>query len=292
MADKRCCTCGELYPIRTRNVAQYEASKYCSSECYGKAKQRIAEERRAAIVRQCRQCGKPFSPARGQISAFETRKYCSPECAGQGKQRKIDALYANIRIDPVSGCHIWTGARTAGGYGRTRFNGRRHVVHRVIWEHANGAVPEGLQLDHYCRNNACCNIRHLRIVTPRENILPTDNVCALNARRNKCPKCGEPYTVHPTGTRRYCKPCQNKHIAEYAKRRRSGEPEFRERQLAATERYREKLKNQPEVITARQRNESCPKCGGPYSTFPNGARYCKPCRNQWQRERDKRIQEK
>ena len=28
-----------------------------------------------------------------------------------------------------------------------------------------------------------------------------------------------------------------------------------------------------------RRNETCPRCGGLYSQFPSGARYCKPCRN-------------
>src|ERR1019366_10348080 len=40
------------------------------------------------------------------------------------------------------------------------------------------------------------------------------------------------------------------------------------------------------------RKSDCPKCGGPYSTRPNGLRYCKPCRHnavmEYQREhRDK-----
>lgn len=30
------------------------------------------------------------------------------------------------------------------------------------------------------------------------------------------------------------------------------------------------------------RRTACPKCGGPYSAFPSGVRYCKPCRRERQ----------
>jgi hypothetical protein len=44
-------------------------------------------------------------------------------------------------------------------------------AHRAAWMLTNGPVPEGMVLDHICRNRACINLDHLRVVTQRENIM-------------------------------------------------------------------------------------------------------------------------
>jgi hypothetical protein len=44
-------------------------------------------------------------------------------------------------------------------------------AHRAAWMLANGPVPEGMVLDHICRNRACINLDHLRVVTQQENIM-------------------------------------------------------------------------------------------------------------------------
>jgi hypothetical protein len=48
-------------------------------------------------------------------------------------------------------------------------DGEKCYSHRVYWERENGPIPEGLQIDHLCRNPGCVNPAHLELVTNAEN---------------------------------------------------------------------------------------------------------------------------
>ena len=69
-------------------------------------------------------------------------------------------------------CWRWTRATAGGGYGVFRVGGRNTPAHRWSYEHLIAEVPEGLDLDHLCRNRWCVNPWHLEPVTR-----------AVNARR-------------------------------------------------------------------------------------------------------------
>lgn len=284
MAKLSCQVCGAEYRGKPK-------SSYCSTACAGVGKSKHADEARAKAVKVCRECSKPYKPRYGQWWAFRDSKYCSLECANSGKQQTIDAIENRLEWYPETGCLVWLGHKNVGGYGLFRSNGKRSVVHRILWELKNGPVPEGLQLDHICKNPACCNLKHLRAVTPQVNVLYSDNACARNARKQVCPKCGGAYAVHSDGQGRYCKSCTSEKATQRSRQRYYDDPEFRERQRIHALEYQEKLKNNPDAIDhsrGRPRNEVCPKCGGPYGSFPNGNRYCMTCRNAWQRARDAR----
>lgn len=71
------------------------------------------------------------------------------------------------------GCWRWKGAIVGGengGYGQFRVGDRRIVAHRVAYELLVGPIPEGLELDHLCRNRWCVNPAHLEPVTHLENM--------------------------------------------------------------------------------------------------------------------------
>ena len=73
-----------------------------------------------------------------------------------------------------SQCWRWIGFIDKAGYGRISVGGRAGEVgyaHRVSYEFVHGPIPEGLVLDHLCRNRWCCNPEHLEAVRQRENFL-------------------------------------------------------------------------------------------------------------------------
>src|ERR1041385_4955256 len=68
------------------------------------------------------------------------------------------------------GCWEWTGAKTGHGYGKILTFRSIQVAHRILYELLVGPVPEGMELDHLCRNPSCVRPDHLEPVTHRVNI--------------------------------------------------------------------------------------------------------------------------
>lgn len=61
-------------------------------------------------------------------------------------------------------CWLWTGSANREGYGRFHYDGRPGYAHRWVYEHFFGGIPNGLEIDHLCRNKSCVNPFHLEAV--------------------------------------------------------------------------------------------------------------------------------
>lgn len=82
----------------------------------------------------------------------------------------LDRFMLRVKADPETGCWNWTGALKQDGYGY--FYVARHqdgAAHRAAYQLLVGPIPDGLQIDHLCRNHACVNPAHLEPVTLLEN---------------------------------------------------------------------------------------------------------------------------
>jgi hypothetical protein len=95
-----------------------------------------------------------------------------------------------LRVDRSSteGCWLWTGHVTADGYGSIRSQGKSVYVHRVAVLARDGAIPDGMTVDHTCHNDdtacdlgvacphrRCVNPAHLDVVTAQENTSRSPN---------------------------------------------------------------------------------------------------------------------
>lgn len=132
-----------------------------------------------------------------------------------------------------SGCINWTGARFTNGYGAFKAmvggNWRQCKAHRIAFLIAGGSIPDGLTIDHLCKNKGCVNPDHMEVVTQ------TVNSQRGNPIKSHCKR------GHPRSPRSACYECErirqtSKEHKEVAAKYRSL---HREKAIAASRAHRE-----------------------------------------------------
>ena len=106
---------------------------------------------------------------------------CSSPC-------RVYALFWK-HVEQTETCWIWRGD-TSGNYGKffESKSNKRFLAHRVSYEIHIGPIPDGLTIDHLCRNTLCVRPDHLETVTMRENLLRGNSWSGRNARKTHCPR--------------------------------------------------------------------------------------------------------
>jgi hypothetical protein len=126
-------------------------------------------------------------------------------------------FWAKVERGSADECWLWTASKRKNtGYGQFHEGGpgdRVRNAHRVAYELLVGDVPEGLQLDHLCRNRACVNPAHMEPVTSAENTRRGMSPTIVAARENRCLR-GHEFTPENTIRKpdrpwRTCRICTN-----------------------------------------------------------------------------------
>ena len=126
------------------------------------------------------------------------------------------------KVNKTKNCWLWTGHLTWDGYGGFWLGKTEVRAHRYAYELLVGPIPEGLTLDHLCRNRPCVHPLHLEPVTVQINTLRVNGLAAKEARRACCPR-GHPYNLFntyrtPSG-HRVCRTCRNQANHAYRERK-------------------------------------------------------------------------
>ncbi len=80
------------------------------------------------------------------------------------------------------------------------------MVHRAVYEHFRGPIPEGLEIHHHCRNRVCANPDHMGILTHAHHMaLPA---LAYNPKPRHDPTTVRPVCPHGEGISSKCLPCR------------------------------------------------------------------------------------
>lgn len=138
-----------------------------------------------------------------------------------------DRFLDKISVGYENGCWEWQGAKSVG-YGKIMTQAQPIPVlvgaHRISYELFRGKIPDGLYIDHLCRNRACVNPSHMETVTNRENIRRTPRI----AQRAKEMTCAhghdlkewgvlrvDPRTTDPESGYYRCKLCSRENALAY-----------------------------------------------------------------------------
>ncbi len=124
-----------------------------------------------------------------------------------------ERFWAKVNRLGEDDCWEWLASSQPHGYGQFAPGGRAGgmtTAHRVAYELTFGPIPEGLSIDHLCRNRGCVNPAHLEAVSQRVNVLRGESPAAAHAQQTHCVN-GHEFDLLNTyisGGARVCRACK------------------------------------------------------------------------------------
>ena len=124
------------------------------------------------------------------------------------------------KVEKTNNCWNWTACLDKNGYGNFWYN-KRVFSHRFSYELFKGDIPQGLEIDHLCRNRSCCNPDHLEAVTTQVNTKRglTGKINHFNKNKTHCPQ-GHEYSGVNNKGRKICQICRTEQQRHYVIRRK------------------------------------------------------------------------
>ena len=152
----------------------------------------------------CQECGQTrwlkYPDMAGWMCRICAQKIAARAAATSNTSSTLEKFEQYVRR--TDGCWEWTGHCYGNGYAAITHDRHQMLAHRWSYEHFVGHIPDGLTIDHLCRNRRCVRPDHLEPVTSGEN--------TRRAMRNTCIK-GHPFDEANTWTyrgKRYCRTCR------------------------------------------------------------------------------------
>lgn len=114
--------------------------------------------------------------------------------------------WKDVQVGDRDECWPWLKSCGSHGYGQTWDRVTVRLAHRVAWAlHHDQQIPDGMTVDHECRNRVCCNPAHLRLMSNEENATMNGNQIKTHCKRGHGFTADNTY-VDPKGHRR-CRAC-------------------------------------------------------------------------------------
>ena len=144
-------------------------------------------------------------------------KTCNVKLGGVYIRNKKKYIKSKIILDK-NGCWNYPYSIQTNGY--ARIQGK--YAHRVSYETFKRVIPEGLTIDHLCKNKICVNPDHMEPVTAVENVMRSNAIPAMNARKTHCLRghllSGDNLVIY--AKKRQCRECfRVRNLKAYYKRR-------------------------------------------------------------------------
>lgn len=124
---------------------------------------------------------------------YNRRHLCACGCGGTtrgeylfGHKTITERISRKLTVDPITGCWIHSVSPGNDGYARIHLKDGCAPIHRIVFQSCNGPIPDGMEIDHLCRNRACVRPDHLQLVTHRENVRRGVSRIAKQMARSRC----------------------------------------------------------------------------------------------------------